>query len=49
MRTEIVILLALAASACSPARPVVGEIRRVGAPQSPILTSVEVPAGSRLV
>jgi enamine deaminase RidA (YjgF/YER057c/UK114 family) len=36
-------------TACSAARPVVGEIRRVGAPQSPILSSAEVPAGHRLV
>lgn len=43
------VLLACSASACQPARPVVGEIRRVGAAQSPILTSAQVPAGSRLV
>lgn len=50
MRTSLSLVLALAAlSACSIARPVIGEIRRVGAPQSPILTSAEVPAGHRLV
>jgi enamine deaminase RidA (YjgF/YER057c/UK114 family) len=49
MRTKILILLSVALAACQPVRPVVGEIRRVGVPQSPILTSVEVPAGSRLV
>jgi enamine deaminase RidA (YjgF/YER057c/UK114 family) len=49
MRTKALILLSLAAAACQPVRPVAGEIRRVGAPQSPILTSAEVPAGSRLV
>jgi enamine deaminase RidA (YjgF/YER057c/UK114 family) len=45
----MLVLLALAAAACSPVRPVVGEIRRVGAAQSPILSSAEVPAGHRLV
>lgn len=45
----VLVLTATSLSACSPARPVVGEIRRVGAPQSPILSSAEVPAGSRLV
>jgi len=50
MRTSLSLALALAAlAACSPTRQVVGEIRRVGAPQSPILTSAEVPAGHRLV
>jgi enamine deaminase RidA (YjgF/YER057c/UK114 family) len=49
MRLLPLALLALAAGACSPARPVAGEIRRVGAAQSPILTSAEVPAGHRLV
>jgi enamine deaminase RidA (YjgF/YER057c/UK114 family) len=49
MRTKILILLSVALAACQPVRPVVGEIRRVGVPQSPILTSAEVPAGSRLV
>lgn len=45
----MLVLATLAAAACSPARPVAGEIRRVGAPQSAILSSAEVPAGSRLV
>ncbi len=42
--------LALAAlSACAPLHESAGEIRRVGAAQSPILSSAEVPAGHRLV
>ena len=41
--------LAGAVMACSPVRPVVGEIARVGSPQSPILSSAEVPPGHRLV
>ena len=45
----ILVLLACGAGACQPARPVAGEIGRVGAAQSPILTSAQVPAGSRLV
>jgi enamine deaminase RidA (YjgF/YER057c/UK114 family) len=45
----MLVMLALAAAACSPIRPIVGEIARVGAPQSPILSSAEVPAGHRLV
>jgi enamine deaminase RidA (YjgF/YER057c/UK114 family) len=49
MRTTLPIMLSLAAAACQPVRPAAGEIRRLGAPQSPILTSAEVPAGSRLV
>ena len=50
MRASLSLVLALAAaSACSPMPPVVGEIRRVGAPQSAILSSAEVPAGHRLV
>ena len=50
MRARLAVLAMLAALAgCSVARPVVGEIRRVGAPQSPILSSAEVPAGHRLV
>jgi enamine deaminase RidA (YjgF/YER057c/UK114 family) len=50
MRATLSFVLAVAAlAACSPIRPVVGEIRRVGAPQSPILSSAEVPAGHRLV
>lgn len=51
MRASLLLMAASAAvlTACSVARPAVGEIRRVGAPQSPILTSAEVPAGHRLV
>ncbi|HYJ31025.1 MAG TPA: RidA family protein [Allosphingosinicella sp.] len=51
MRASFLLLAASAAAltACSVARPIVGEIRRVGAPQSPILSSAEVPAGHRLV
>lgn len=50
MRVSLsLVAAACALSACQPARPVIGEIRRVGAPQSPILTSAEVPAGHRLV
>jgi enamine deaminase RidA (YjgF/YER057c/UK114 family) len=49
MRNSMLLLLALVSGACTPMRPAVGEIRRVGAPQSPILTSAEVPAGHRLV
>ena len=50
MRASLSLVLALAAlAACSPTRSPAGEIRRVGAPQSPILTSAEVPAGHRLV
>jgi len=45
---SIALLLGLGACTAAAARPA-GEIRRVGAPQSPILSSVEVPAGSRLV
>ena len=47
MRLVMAIVLVLAGTACSAVRP--QEIRRVGAAQSPILSSVEVPAGSRLV
>ncbi|HEX8365017.1 MAG TPA: RidA family protein [Allosphingosinicella sp.] len=49
MRPIPTIALALAAGACSPVRPVVGEIGRIGAPQSPILSSAQVPPGYRLV
>ena len=50
MRASLSLLPALATlAACSPARPAVGDIRRVGAAQSPILSSVEVPPGHRLV
>jgi enamine deaminase RidA (YjgF/YER057c/UK114 family) len=50
MRALLPFVLGLVALAsCSPARPVAGEIRRVGAPQSPILSSAEVPFGHRLV
>lgn len=50
MRESLLLVAAACAlGACTVARPVVGEIRRVGAPQSPILTSAEVPAGHRLV
>lgn len=50
MRTIGAIALYLGLGACtSAAAPPMGEIRRVGAPQSPILSSIEVPAGSRLV
>lgn len=42
-------LLALALAACQPIRPVIGDIARIGVPQSPILSSAEVPAGHRLV
>ena len=45
---SIALLLALGACTAAASQPP-GEIRRVGAPQAPILTSVEVPAGSRLV
>jgi enamine deaminase RidA (YjgF/YER057c/UK114 family) len=45
---SIALLLGLAACTAATAQPA-GEIRRVGAPQSPILSSVEVPPGSRLV
>ena len=47
MRLVMAIVLVLAGTACSVVRP--QEIRRVGAAQSPILSSIEVPAGSRLV
>lgn len=49
MRAGATVALLLALGACSVATPPVGEIRRVGAAQSPILSSIEVPAGSRLV
>ena len=49
MRYFILPGLMLAVAGCSPVRPVVGEITRVGAPQSPILSSAEVPPGHRLV
>lgn len=45
---SVALLLGLGACSVASAQPS-GEIRRVGAPQSPILSSVEVPAGSRLV
>jgi enamine deaminase RidA (YjgF/YER057c/UK114 family) len=41
--------LAFTLAACQPVRPVVGEIGRIGTPQSPILSSAQVPAGHRLV
>jgi enamine deaminase RidA (YjgF/YER057c/UK114 family) len=44
----IALLIGLGACTTTSATPA-AEIRRVGAPQSPILSSVEVPAGSRLV
>jgi enamine deaminase RidA (YjgF/YER057c/UK114 family) len=47
MRGASTIVLGLLAASCA-AVPA-GEIRRVGAAQSPILSSAEVPAGSRLV
>ncbi len=48
MRIFAAAALGLLASGCAAAQTP-REIRRIGAPQSPILTSVEVPAGSRLV
>jgi len=48
MRQLLALTSMLACAACS-ATEAPREIRRVGAAQSPILTSVEVPAGSRLV
>ena len=47
MRRLLLIAFALAAGACASAGA--QEISRVGAPDAPIMSSVEVPAGSRLV
>jgi enamine deaminase RidA (YjgF/YER057c/UK114 family) len=49
MRALAAILIPAGLSACSVAAQPVGEIRRIGAPQAAILSSAEVPAGSRLV
>jgi enamine deaminase RidA (YjgF/YER057c/UK114 family) len=49
MRALVAIALLAGSSACATAREPGGEIRRVGADQSPIMSSVEVPAGSRIV
>jgi enamine deaminase RidA (YjgF/YER057c/UK114 family) len=46
VRRAALLTLALACAACA-AEP--QEIRRIGAAQSPILSSISVPAGSRLV
>ena len=45
----IALVSGLGLAACQPVRPVIGEIARIGVPQSPILSSAEVPAGHRLV
>ena len=47
MRRLLLIAFALATGACTTAGA--QEIRRVGSPDAPIMSSVEVPAGSRLV
>ncbi|HEX8644135.1 MAG TPA: RidA family protein [Allosphingosinicella sp.] len=49
MRAAAGIALLVGLGACTATADAPGEIRRVGAAQSPILSSVEVPAGSRLV
>jgi enamine deaminase RidA (YjgF/YER057c/UK114 family) len=52
MRAGASIALLLGLGACTAAAsqsPPAAQIRRVGAPQAAILTSAEVPAGSRLV
>lgn len=43
------LLLAFAAGAAAAAPAPAQEVRRVGSPQSPISSSVEIPGGSRLV
>ena len=47
MRAWPVFACAAAAAACAEAQP--GEIRRLGPPDFPIMASVEVPSGARLV
>jgi enamine deaminase RidA (YjgF/YER057c/UK114 family) len=49
MRAAAGIALFLGLGACTAAADPPAEIRRVGVAQSPILSSIEVPAGSRLV
>ena len=49
MRALIALALLAAAPGCATASQPAAEIRRVGAEQAPIMSSVEVPAGSRLV
>ena len=48
MRFKWTIAAALLAASCASAQQP-GEVRRIGAEQSPILSSAEVPAGSRLI
>jgi enamine deaminase RidA (YjgF/YER057c/UK114 family) len=49
MRLWLLLAAVTLVAGAAPAQNQAPEIRRIGAPESPIMSSVEVPAGSRLV
>ena len=49
MRLWLLLAAVTLAAGAAPAQNQAPEIRRMGAPDSPIMSSVEVPAGSRLI
>jgi enamine deaminase RidA (YjgF/YER057c/UK114 family) len=49
MRLWLLLAAVTLVAGAAPAQDQAPEIRRIGAPDSPIMSSVEVPAGSRLI